>query len=61
MSRVEKLWKERSPGILDEYLHKRGLKRKPVAKDGCCLFRAVAEQVYTYTLCVIFNSYIHCV
>ena len=54
MSRVEKLWKERSASILDEYLHKRGLKRKPVAKDGCCLFRAVAEQVHTYT--VIFNS-----
>ena len=53
MSRVEKLWKERPASILDEYLHKRGLKRKPVAKDGCCLFRAVAEQVYTYSVCDI--------
>lgn len=31
---------------MDEYLSKLDLYRKPVAKDGSCLFRVVSEQVY---------------
>jgi len=31
--------------VMDEYLKKNDLYRKPVAKDGSCLFRAVSEQV----------------
>lgn len=34
--------------IMDEYLASIGFKRKPTPKDGSCLFRAVAEQVYFY-------------
>ena len=30
---------------MDNFLGKLGLYRKPIAKDGSCLFRAVAEQV----------------
>ena len=30
---------------MDSFLEKLGLYRKPIAKDGSCLFRAVAEQV----------------
>ncbi|XP_051947395.1 OTU domain-containing protein 4 [Xyrauchen texanus] len=30
---------------MDEYLHSQGFYRKKIAKDGSCLFRAVAEQV----------------
>jgi hypothetical protein len=30
---------------MDSFLGKLGLYRKPIAKDGSCLFRAVAEQV----------------
>lgn len=30
---------------MDEYLHSLGFYRKKIAKDGSCLFRAVAEQV----------------
>lgn len=30
---------------MDEYLKSLGLHRKKIAKDGSCLFRAVAEQV----------------
>ena len=30
---------------MDQYLQSIGLYRKPVAKDGSCLFRAVAEKV----------------
>lgn len=33
---------------IDVYLRERSLKRKYIAKDGCCLFRAVAEQVLMY-------------
>ena len=33
---------------LDAYLEERQLRRKPTAKDGSCLFRAVAEQVSNY-------------
>ncbi len=32
---------------LDQYLEKQHLQRKPTAKDGSCLFRAVSEQVPT--------------
>lgn len=30
---------------LDKFLGSKNLWRKPIAKDGSCLFRAVAEQV----------------
>lgn len=30
---------------MDEYLRSLGFYRKKIAKDGSCLFRAVAEQV----------------
>lgn len=40
-----------SPGsftetAMDEFLARKDLFRKPIAKDGSCLFRAVSEQVY---------------
>ncbi|TNN23094.1 OTU domain-containing protein 4 [Liparis tanakae] len=31
--------------LMDDYLKTLGLHRKRIAKDGSCLFRAVAEQV----------------
>lgn len=31
--------------LMDEHLRKNRLYRKKIAKDGSCLFRAVAEQV----------------
>lgn len=31
---------------IDRFLNERDLKRKAIAKDGSCLFRAVAEQVH---------------
>lgn len=31
--------------LMDDYLKSLGLHRKKIAKDGSCLFRAVAEQV----------------
>lgn len=31
--------------MMDDYLKSLGLHRKKIAKDGSCLFRAVAEQV----------------
>ena len=34
-----------SEAAIDEYLQKLDLYRKPIAKDGSCLFRAIAEQV----------------
>ena len=34
--------------VMDDYLASLGLWRKPTAKDGSCLFRAVAEQVIRY-------------
>ena len=34
---------------MDEYLRNINMYRKPVAKDGSCLFRVVAEQVTIYT------------
>lgn len=34
-----------SEAAMDKYLKSIGLYRKPVAKDGSCLFRAVAEKV----------------
>lgn len=30
---------------MDDYLRSIGFQRKKIAKDGSCLFRAVAEQV----------------
>ncbi|XP_051784071.1 OTU domain-containing protein 4 [Erpetoichthys calabaricus] len=35
----------KSEKLMDEYLKSQGLYRKETAKDGSCLFRAVAEQV----------------
>lgn len=35
---------------MDEYLARLDLYRKPIAKDGSCLFRAVSEQVSLVTL-----------
>ena len=35
---------------MDEYLARLDLYRKPIAKDGSCLFRAVSEQVSRVTL-----------
>lgn len=35
---------------MDSYLRSQGLYRKRVAKDGSCLFRAVAEQVGSYLI-----------
>lgn len=31
--------------LMDDHLKSLGLHRKKIAKDGSCLFRAVAEQV----------------
>ena len=36
-----------SEAAMDKYLKSIGLHRNPVAKDGSCLFRAVAEKVCT--------------
>uniref|UniRef100_UPI003AB0E691 uncharacterized protein n=1 Tax=Centroberyx gerrardi TaxID=166262 RepID=UPI003AB0E691 len=36
---------ERAEKCMDDYLKSLGLHRKKIAKDGSCLFRAVAEQV----------------
>lgn len=36
-----------SESAMDEYLSKLDLYRKPVAKDGSCLFRVISEQVST--------------
>lgn len=35
--------------LMDDYLKSIGLHRKKIAKDGSCLFRAVAEQVNVKT------------
>ena len=35
---------------IDEYLDVKGLCRKQVARDGCSLFRAAAEQVSAYIM-----------
>ena len=37
---------------LDKFLGSKNLWRKPIAKDGSCLFRAVSEQVRCPRLCV---------
>ena len=37
-------------GTLDEVLSTKNLWRKPMPKDGSCLFRAVSEQVYELVL-----------
>ncbi|KAM7366578.1 hypothetical protein PAMP_016010 [Pampus punctatissimus] len=42
MDRSEERGTER---LMDEYLKSKGFHRKKIAKDGSCLFRAVAEQV----------------
>ena len=40
-----------SEAAMDKYLNSIGLYRKPVAKDGSCLFRAVAEKVCIHLAC----------
>ena len=49
----------------DEWLDSQGLYRKQVARDGSCLFRAVAEQVipsvcmwWLSSVCVFFYLYL---
>ena len=34
---------------MDSFLDENSLYRKPIAKDGSCLFRAVAEQVSMFS------------
>ena len=34
---------------MDVYLETQGLWKKRIARDGSCLFRAVAEQVFNYS------------
>jgi hypothetical protein len=36
---------QRSSSAMDKYLSNLGLWRKPIARDGFCLFRATSEQV----------------
>lgn len=36
--------------LMDEFLKSKGFYRKKIAKDGSCLFRAVAEQVSTLSV-----------
>ena len=36
---------KKESNAIDAYLFQHDFERKPVAKDGSCLFRAVAEQV----------------
>jgi hypothetical protein len=36
---------QRSSSAMDKYLSTLGLWRKPIARDGFCLFRATSEQV----------------
>lgn len=52
-------------GTLDKFLADKQLKRKPIAKDGSCLFRAVAEQVsinyflhehYKFVIHIVFTA-----
>lgn len=43
-------------GTLDEVLANKNLWRKPIAKDGSCLFRAVAEQVDTTSTNIHFET-----
>ena len=40
-----------SEAVMDKFLETLNLYRKPVAKDGSCLFRAVAEHVSIYLKC----------
>ena len=42
-----------SEAAMDKYLQSIGLYRKPVAKDGSCLFRAVAEKVLLFLTKII--------
>lgn len=51
---------------MDEYLRSLGFYRKKIAKDGSCLFRAVAEQVRRWIInlniiiyCHYLNSYLY--
>lgn len=42
---------------MDSFIGKLGLYRKPIAKDGSCLFRAVAEQVSMFLNSVVMSIY----
>lgn len=46
---------------MDEYLARLDLYRKPIAKDGSCLFRAVSEQVSLVGLSAIGVESVDCV
>lgn len=46
---------------MDEYLARLDLYRKPIAKDGSCLFRAVSEQVSRVTLSPIGVETVECI
>ncbi|XP_069129404.1 deubiquitinase otu-like isoform X3 [Argopecten irradians] len=41
-----KMQQVKPEAAMDSFLSVLGLWRKPVARDGCCLFRAVSEQIY---------------
>ena len=43
---------------MDEFLARLNLYRKPIAKDGSCLFRAVSEQVKLFLFCSLGGDYI---
>lgn len=45
MGRKDKRLKFMFQGSLEKFLAQKQLWRKQIAKDGSCLFRAVAEQV----------------
>lgn len=42
---------------MDEFLGRLNLYRKPIAKDGSCLFRAVSEQVNSFLATSSFSVY----
>jgi hypothetical protein len=41
---------------MDTYLDSLGLWKKRIARDGSCLFRAVAEQVFNFLIYLFFSS-----
>ncbi len=51
MGRKDRRAKYMFQGSLEKFLTKKELWRKPIAKDGSCLFRAVAEQVSSWEPC----------
>lgn len=45
----KKKLKSKKPASLAEHLSKNKLWKKPIAKDGSCLFRAIAEQASLFS------------